>query len=160
MTTIFIPDALSYSIALFAREIMRALNFSEALQDIFQKTFRVGFYTNWIYKEYLFFAINACYNKVYITVVAIKHCCIYQLPLMDNAPPQKKIMDMQALIAQEEENYATAVKRNVGFNELKEKRLSIRTLKDQLQVLLSKEGMNDSNNLSAGSTESSSELTE
>lgn len=67
---------------------------------------------------------------------------------------------MQALIAQEEENYATAVKRNVGFNELKEKRLSIRTLKDQLQVLLSKEGMNDSNNLSAGSTESSSELTE
>ena len=79
---------------------------------------------------------------------------------MDNAPLQKQIRDIQTQIAQEEERYTNAVKRCAGFNELKEKRLSIRALKGQLQVLLNKDGMGNSNNLTAGSIESSRELTE
>ncbi|SFQ35113.1 hypothetical protein [Parafilimonas terrae] len=79
---------------------------------------------------------------------------------MDDALSQKQIRDIQAQIAQEEESYTNAMKHRAGFNELKEKRLSIRTLKDQLQVLLNKDGMGNSNNLSAGSIESGSKLTE
>ena len=79
---------------------------------------------------------------------------------MDNAPLQKQIRDIQTQIAQEEEHYTNAVKRCAGFNELKEKRLSIRALKGQLQVLLNKDVMGNSNNLSAGSIESNRELTE
>ncbi len=79
---------------------------------------------------------------------------------MDDALSQKQIRDIQAQIAQEEERYTNAVKRREGFNELKEKRLSIRTLKDQLQALLNKDGMGNSNNLSGGSIEGGSKLTE
>lgn len=79
---------------------------------------------------------------------------------MDNAPLQKQIRDIQTQIAQEEERYTNAVKRCAGFNELKEKRLSIRALKGQLRVLLNQEDMHNSNNSSAGSIESGRELTE
>jgi len=79
---------------------------------------------------------------------------------MNNALSQKQILDLQVQIAIEEENYINAVKRHVGFNELKEKRLSIRTLKDQLQLLQNKDRVSNSNDLAADSIESSPELTE
>jgi hypothetical protein len=79
---------------------------------------------------------------------------------MDNALSQKQIEDLQTQIAMEEENYINAVKRHVGFNELKEKRLSIRALKEQLQLLHNENGTHNSNDLAADSIESSPELTE
>ena len=60
---------------------------------------------------------------------------------MENASLSEQIKDMQAVILQEEENYKSALTKKVDFNSLKEMRLHIRKLKEDLQVLLDKESV-------------------
>jgi hypothetical protein len=40
-----------------------------AVKIFLKKNFRVAFYTNWIYKEYLFFVLYACYNELNLSFV-------------------------------------------------------------------------------------------
>jgi len=60
---------------------------------------------------------------------------------MENSPLSKQIEDLQNIISQEEENYKSALKKNVDFTTLKEMRLHIRKLKEDLQVLLDKQSV-------------------
>ncbi|HVX28824.1 MAG TPA: hypothetical protein VHB70_20920 [Parafilimonas sp.] len=60
---------------------------------------------------------------------------------MENVPLSKQIEDLQNIILQEEENYKTALTKKVEFNTLKEMRLHIRKLKEDLQILLDKESV-------------------
>ncbi len=60
---------------------------------------------------------------------------------MENAPLSKQIEDLQNIVLQEEENYKTALTKKVEFNTLKEMRLHIRKLKEDLQILLDKESV-------------------
>jgi hypothetical protein len=53
----------------------------------------------------------------------------------------KQINDLNALITQEEENYKTALIKSVDFNTLKQMRLHIRKLRENLQVLLDKDSV-------------------
>jgi hypothetical protein len=66
---------------------------------------------------------------------------------MDNATLSKQIQDLQTLIAKEEENYKDALSRRVDFNTLKEMRLHIRKMKEDLQVLLDKDSVNKTGEL-------------
>jgi hypothetical protein len=60
---------------------------------------------------------------------------------MDNSPLSKQIEDLQSIIQNEEENYKSALTKKVDFNTLKEMRLHIRKLKEDLQVFLDKESV-------------------
>lgn len=60
---------------------------------------------------------------------------------MENSPLPKQIEDLQTIISQEEENYKNAITKKVDFNTLKEMRLHIRKLKEDLQILLDKESV-------------------
>ena len=66
---------------------------------------------------------------------------------MDNASLSKQIQDLQTLIEKEEENYKDALSTGVGFNTLKEMRLHIRKMKEDLQVLLDKDSINKTGEL-------------
>jgi hypothetical protein len=66
---------------------------------------------------------------------------------MENSPLSKQIEDMQTIISQEEENYKNAITRKVDFNTLKEMRLHIRKLKEDLQILLDKESVKKTGDL-------------
>jgi hypothetical protein len=64
-----------------------------------------------------------------------------------DAPLSNQVQDLQTLIAKEEENYKDALSRNVEFNTLKEMRLHIRKMKEDLQVLLDKDSVNKTGEL-------------
>jgi hypothetical protein len=60
---------------------------------------------------------------------------------MNNYDLTKKIADLTSLIQIEEENYNAAITMQVTFISLKEKRLLIRKLKVDLQVLLDEQSI-------------------
>lgn len=63
----------------------------------------------------------------------------------------KQSDDLKQLIEKAEENYKTALTTRVDFNTLKEMRLHIRKLKENLQILLDKDSVNKTGDLPADS---------
>jgi hypothetical protein len=66
---------------------------------------------------------------------------------MENSSISTQIQDLKTLIASAEQNYKDALTMPVGFNTLKEMRLHIRKMKEDLQVLLDKDSVNKTGEL-------------